>query len=108
MSSTHQKQGSLTALNQAVTIEGTHESIAVQITGTFVGTVTFEASLDNGTTYAPVGLRAVADVAGAAVTAPTAPGMWTTTYSAAGFPLFRARCSAFTSGAIVVTVCAAD
>jgi Zn-dependent M28 family amino/carboxypeptidase len=70
----------------------------VQITGTFVGTLSFEATVD-GTNYVPVAAEPVAG--GASVTSATGPGLWR--IRAGGFHSLRVRCSAFTSGAPVVT-----
>lgn len=72
--------------------------LSVLVSGTFVGTVTFEGTVD-GTNWFAVGLKTWAD--GAAVTTATAAGQFK-------LPLdlliskFRARVSAYTSGAITV------
>lgn len=70
--------------------------LALQITGTFVGTVTFEGSVDK-TNYAAV---LVSNSAGSA--AATATGVGIFTADVRGLNLFRARVSAYTSGAITV------
>jgi len=70
----------------------------VEISGTFVGTVTFEASVD-GTNFFAIGLKTAAD--GAAVTSATAPGQWKMIADTV-IASFRARVSAFTSGTITV------
>lgn len=93
--------GTLTALNQAVTVNAAPiDKIGINIVGTFVGTVTFEATID-GTNW-------VATAAGAAatpttfVTTATAPGLFVA--DCFQFVGFRVRCSAFTSGSIVTTI----
>lgn len=70
--------------------------LAVEITGTFVGTVTFQGTMD-GTNYSTVSLSPVGG--GANVTTATAPGMW---FLPAGMKLaaFRCNVTAFTSGTI--------
>ncbi len=71
----------------------------IQITGTWVGTVQFEASVD-GSNYFSV--NAQVPTTGALVTSATANGSWTV--NVAGCKNFRVRCSAFTSGTIVVAI----
>lgn len=73
--------------------------LSVQISGTFVGTVTFEGTIDDSTWFV-VGLKTAAD--GVAVTAPTAPGAWKLPIDGPALSQFRARVSAFTSGTITV------
>lgn len=77
--------------------------VAVQLTGTFVGTVQFEALVDqpratwlalNGTPFA----------GGSSVSSATATGAWI--FNVSGVKVFRVRCSAFTSGTIQVGVVA--
>jgi hypothetical protein len=75
------------------------EELNVDITGTFVGTVTFEANID-GANWVAIGLKTIAD--GAAVTTATAPGMFKAPIDAFPLQQFRARVSAWTSGAITV------
>jgi hypothetical protein len=102
------KSGSLTVVQQEVRVEGTNaESFSVQLTGTFVGTMSFEISLDGGTTWVAFGMTPSTDLrAGVIVATATAPGVWLSPVQHAAIPHFRARCSAFTSGTIVVTVAA--
>lgn len=69
-----------------------------QLSGTWVGTVTFEQSLDAGTTW--VGKTVYPANGGAGVTTATANGQWK--FPCGGETHVRARCSAFTSGPIVV------
>ncbi len=93
--------GNLTAAAQAVTLSALNgaNSSAVQITGTWVGTVQFEGSVD-GTNYFAV--NGVALTTGALVTSATANGQWQ--FDIAGLVSFRVRCSAYTSGTVVVSV----
>lgn len=93
---TLQNAAAATANGATMNVDG-FKAVYVQITGTFVGTVTFETSLD-GATWVATGLAAVAT--GTVATAPTAPGAWILTPN--GTNLFRARVSAWTSGTITV------
>jgi hypothetical protein len=79
---------------------GGFEHIALQITGTFVGTVTPEVSVD-GTNWVGVEMH-TPDTPGTGVDTMTAPGIWLVTIP--GIRRFRARISAYTSGAITATV----
>jgi hypothetical protein len=63
------------------------------VEGTFVGTVTFEGSL-NGVTYFPVAATNVST--GALASTTTAPGLYRA--EVVGGMTFRARMSAYTSG----------
>lgn len=69
------------------------KAVAVQITGTFTATVTFETSV-NGADWIATGLSPVAG--GAVSTTAAAAGIWTLTPN--GVALLRARVSAYTSG----------
>lgn len=96
--------GTLTAANQTVTVNtAADERVGVQITGTFVGTVTFEATID-GTNWVACAMTAAADAT--IVTTATAPGLFRG--ETIPFVQFRVRCSAFTSGSIVVSVAEAQ
>jgi hypothetical protein len=75
------------------------DELNVDVTGTFVGTVTFEANID-GANWVAIGLKTIAD--GAAVTTATAAGMFKAPIDAFPIQQFRARVSAWTSGAITV------
>jgi hypothetical protein len=77
--------------------------LGVQVSGTFVGTVTFEVTID-GVNWAALTVTPAAG--GAAVTTATAPGLFSGVVS--GFSRFRARVSAYTSGAITVDALATD
>ena len=90
--------GSLAAAAQVVTLALAGQSAAAaQITGTWVGTITFEASLD-GTTWTAIN----------ATPASTSTPQTTTTVNGlyrlgpGGFQQFRANMSAFTSGSATV------
>jgi len=72
----------------------------IQLTGTFTGTVQFEETLDSGVTWITKTVYPVAG--GAGVTSATATGTWK--FACGGSTNFRVRCSAFTSGPIVVDI----
>jgi hypothetical protein len=72
----------------------------IQLTGTFTGTVQFEETLDSGTTWITKTVYPVSG--GAGVTSATATGTWK--FACGGSTNFRVRCSAFTSGPIVVDI----
>jgi hypothetical protein len=81
----------------SITLPGGLYTALVQILGTFVGTLNFEASPDNGTTwYAlqgnPVGTSTIA----------TSVGAWR--FNIAGFTTFRVRLSPVTSGSASITI----
>lgn len=93
--------GSLTGSGQAVTLTMTPLSFAnavFQLSGTWVGTITFEASNDNANWNSISGLK-VSD--GVIAQTATVNDHYRVTVS--GFGYVRARCSAYTSGTIVVT-----
>ncbi|UOF82171.1 hypothetical protein [Caudoviricetes sp.] len=105
ISSSGVTSGSLTATNQTVTVNATaDEQVGVQVTGTFVGGVTFEATID-GTNWVAVGLHPAANAYGggaAVATTATAAGLWRG--QVIPFLQFRVRCHSYTSGPIVVSV----
>lgn len=68
-----------------------------QLTGTFTGTVTFEASVD-GTTF--VGLMMYPSTSGTGALTATAVGIWAADTS--GYAIARARFSTASSGTVVV------
>ena len=70
--------------------------LGVQVSGTFVATVTFETLID-GTNWVATAVNPVGG--GAAVTTATAPGLFTV--SIGGLAQFRARVT-WTSGAVTV------
>ncbi len=96
-------QSAAAATGNGSTLEfGGMEELAVQVDGTFVGTVSFEGSLDNANWYA-VPLQSSS---GAWVSSATAAGMFVTNLAA--YPLLRARVSAYTSGSITATAFAEE
>jgi len=72
----------------------------IQLSGTFVGTVVFEESLDNGTTW--ISKRVYPAGGGVGATSATAAGHWK--FATGGSTNFRVRCSSFTSGPINVNI----
>lgn len=70
----------------------------VQVSGTFVGTVAFEASLD-GTNYVAIQCFSISDRT-STVTTVTTTGAWRCNVT--GLTRFRARVSSYTSGSITV------
>ncbi len=91
---------SLVAVGQArtATLNGA-ATTTVYISGTWVGTVQFEATTD-GTTYYAV--NAVPVISGTAVTSTTANGQWI--ISSGGYANIQARVSAYTSGTVVIAL----
>jgi hypothetical protein len=77
-------------------------SFAVQVTGTWSGTITFEGSID-GSTYTTV--NAFPLNSSTAVTTTTGNGIWSG--GAAGLSIVRARMSSYVSGTANVTIQAA-
>jgi hypothetical protein len=75
----------------------------VQLSGTWAGTVTFEASI-NGQTW--VALNMVPSNSATAASTATANGAWSA--NVAGYKLVRARFSTDTSGAVSVTILASS
>lgn len=74
------------------------ERVAFQVTGTFVGTVTFEATVD-GANWDALEVTDLSDSTSLATTA-TAPGIFVA--NCKGLAQVRAQVSAYTSGAISV------
>lgn len=104
MAGTPQASGRLGALNDAVTIGVLGlGSFGLQASGTWVGTLSFEASID-GLTFSA--LSAVPTNSTTSVTSTTGNGLWLA--SAAGLRLIRVRVSAYTSGTAMVELQAAD
>ncbi len=113
MSAPNQFQASLTAADStgnnpagtlSVPLNGPNMqncgSASVVLSGTFVGTVQFEASGDGGTTW--VAIAGTPPGTSTPVTSATAPGVWQ--FQPAALTNIRARCSAFSSGTIVATI----
>jgi hypothetical protein len=88
-----------------VTLSGAHayDAAAVQITGTWTGTVTFEGSVD-GVNF--VAMAATPLIGGATASTATAVGAWRC--NLAGLVAMRVRGSAAMTGAAVVTIVAAS
>jgi hypothetical protein len=96
-------QVAATAVGNGLPLNVLREStVAFQVSGTFVGTVTFEGTVD-GVNWAS--LPVVSMAGGTSTTTATAPGIYIA--ACAGLLLVRARVSAYTSGAISVSAQAA-
>lgn len=94
------KTASLTTATDFAAIDVTGTGAAgVQLTGTWSGTVTFEAAVDDGTF---VTLNMVPSNSATATTTATANGAWSA--NVGGYHLVRARFSTATSGTVVVTL----
>lgn len=91
---------SLGAAEEAVTVTvADADRIAFDVTGTFTGTITFEASVD-GTTFVTLG---GATPAASSISTLTAPGVFQSAVNGCqGFEKVRARMSAYTSGTALV------
>lgn len=76
-----------------------YSAAGLQVTGTFVGTITWEVSNDGGTTW--VGILAAPTTTGTGALTATTTGIYVVDVSA--IEKLRARVSAYTSGAITVT-----
>ena len=74
-------------------------SVGIQLTGTWVGTVSFEASVD-GRTF--VALNAHPSNSTTPASSATGNGVWTS--NCGGFAIVRARMSSYTSGTATVTI----
>jgi hypothetical protein len=96
------ESATLGAAEAALTLSAlTADTVVVQVTGTFTGTITFEASVD-GTNYVAIAMKASAQTtATTLVTTATAAGVFSLNIQ--GLPNFRARMSAYTDGSAVVT-----
>ena len=103
MAATLLKTNSVTvaAQNDAASVAGLPSPgfVAVQVTGTFSATITFEASVD-GTNY--VAFNMTPSNSGTDASTATAPGAFTK--STGAYSAFRARCSTYSSGSPVVTL----
>jgi hypothetical protein len=89
--------GSGTAITCTEPIEGGFSAVIMQVSGTFVGTITFEATVD-GNNWVNI-LVDNLNTGSASLTA-TGPGIFRAT--ALGLAQVRARISAYTSGSITV------
>ena len=102
-------QGTLALLNDAVTMTTDQSvnaaSLAVQIAGTWTGTVSFETTIDGGTTWNAikvVPINGTTGVAGAAVATATANGQFYAPNM--GFGQFRVRLSTLGTGSATVSI----
>lgn len=94
--------GTIIALNGAVTLNiPTSASVGFQITGTWVATLIFEASVD-GTNFFTV--PATTLPGGSSVTTTAVNGAFVA--GVGGFQIFRIRASAFTSGTVTASLTA--
>lgn len=75
-------------------------SVSAQITGTWVGTIIFEGSVD-GTNFFAISGNPFTST-GVLISTTTVNGQWQ--FDVSALQLFRARCSTWTSGTIVVTL----
>lgn len=92
--------GTLTAAAQTVALAlNGNSGAAAQITGTWVGTLQWEGTVD-GTTWVPINAVAVATTGPASTT--TVNGLYRLTPG--NLVSFRVNCTAFTSGTVVVTL----
>lgn len=99
--------GTISANAGAVTLEYRHFSngaVGVQVTGTFVGTLEFQVTLD-GTTYVATEALNVGST-GTPVTTTTTTGVFR--FPVVGAKLVRVKATAWTSGDAVVTLVAMD
>lgn len=87
--------GNGTALNTSTVTD-----LIIQISGITSATITFEGSLDGGTTYSPI--KAVPIATGSAATTTTADGIFRLTVPAYQFQRVRCRVSTYASGTINV------
>jgi len=99
-------QGAIAANADAVQVgDARADTVGVQITGAWTGTITFRASID-GVNWTTVGTTTNGMVpwptGGAGVNSTTANGMWTGTFS--GLVFFQAIATAWTSGTATVTI----
>jgi hypothetical protein len=93
-----QSAAAATGVGTAIVMAG-FDKLTLQVSGTFVGTVTFEGTIDD-TTWFVVGLKTAAD--GAAVTTATAAGAFKLPADGPCLSQVRANVTAYTSGAITV------
>ena len=99
-------KGQISAISQTVAVPTSDaSSVAINIRGTFVGTLVFEASLD-GENWSTVSTSSSLASAGSLVTQATAPGLWFG--SAAAASQFRVRASAWTSGVADIMIKLSD
>lgn len=95
---TLQNAAAATGNGTAIDVKG-QRSLVLDVTGTFVATVTFEGTIDDSN-WVAIGLKTAADAA--AVTSATAVGMFKLPQDLDALSQVRARVSAWTSGAVTV------
>lgn len=91
-----QSAAAATGNGTALNVTGYNVATA-EVTGTFVGTITWEGSRDGGTTYYSIDATAIG---GSVATTATTTGLYTLSVKA--LTHIRARVSAYTSGSITV------
>jgi hypothetical protein len=97
LATTHQNNASAVGNGVAAVVEGYSNGI-LQISGTFVGTITFEGTVD-GTNWIAIALADLNSTTRARAISATVPGLFLLDYIG-GLKQFRARISAYTSGGI--------
>ena len=97
--------GQLAAANAVVTlaVDGMNAAV-VQLTGAWVGTVAWFASVDGGTTYFPVNMLPFGG--GASTSSASANGQWE--FAAGGLTHLQAQMTAWTSGSATALLAAAS
>jgi hypothetical protein len=90
--------GSITSTQNVAINTMASGTCGIQVTGTWGGTLVFEGSVDNGTTW--VSIPAVVPVTGVEVTSTTANGVWSA--ACAGFAQVRVRGNTVTSGSATI------
>lgn len=100
--------GSLAALNAQVLLQpADHDTLMFQVSGTFVGTIVVEVSMDNTTWVALAGPQVLQNVGTqSGQSAVTTVGIYSAGISAANY--VRIRASAWTSGTAVITANTVD
>lgn len=93
--------GSLTATGSVALAVAGRQSVGIRISNTFVGTLLFEGSIDDGSNYDPLAVWDVTN--GKIVTSTTGTGDFLA-IDVSGLTHVRVRCSVFTSGTIDITL----
>lgn len=98
--------GSVTGTDETITLSRlfTHGTVALQVTGTWTGTITFEGSVD-GTNFVTIGLFPAATPTASVATTCTANGVWTDFIR--GYKAIRGRFSTASSGTPTISIHAA-
>jgi hypothetical protein len=98
-----QISSTITALNgtAVLPVSGDIQTVSVQLSGTWVATIIFEATFDAGTTWFTLAAVTLPAPGGSPVSSVTANGQWA--LQVAGLSAIRVRASAFTSGTATVT-----